>query len=135
MPAPAKPEIASANGRSWKRSTMAVGFAAATLIAATAFVAYQMTSRSKTISMVAVLPFENATGNPANDYLSNGISESLINKLSNLSGLHVISRTSAFALKGKTINSRHSHSARFAAQHQHRASQSQRFHTTVGRPL
>jgi len=53
---------------------------------------------------VAVLPFENATGDPANEYLSNGIAESLINKLSGLSGLHVISRTSAFALKSHTLD-------------------------------
>jgi TolB-like protein/Tfp pilus assembly protein PilF len=52
--------------------------------------------------LVAVLPFENATGDPAIEYLSDGISESLINRLSNLPGLRVISRTSAFAFKGKT---------------------------------
>ena len=52
---------------------------------------------------MAVLPFENATGDPANDYLSDGISESLINKLSSLPGLRVISRRSAFAFKGKKL--------------------------------
>ncbi|HEV2042503.1 MAG TPA: hypothetical protein VGT81_21080, partial [Casimicrobiaceae bacterium] len=53
------------------------------------------------IGLVAVLPFENATGDPAIEYLSDGISECLINKLSSLNGLRVISRTSAFAFKGK----------------------------------
>jgi TolB-like protein len=69
-----------------------------------AVVACKTTFRSAAIGMVAVLPFENATGDPANEYLSNGISESLINKLSRLTGLHVISRTSAFAFKGKKLD-------------------------------
>jgi TolB-like protein/Tfp pilus assembly protein PilF len=55
------------------------------------------------IDLVAVLPFENTTGDPAIDYLSDGIAECLINKLSSLKGLRVISRTSAFAFKGKAM--------------------------------
>jgi len=54
-----------------------------------------------TITSLAVLPFENATGDTAVDYLSAGISESLINKLSGLEGLRVISRFSAFRFKAK----------------------------------
>lgn len=53
--------------------------------------------------LLAVLPFENATADPAIDYLSDGISESLINRLSNVHGLRVISRTSAFSFKGKKL--------------------------------
>ncbi len=75
----------------------------AALLAAGSFVAYRMALRSSAPNMVAVLPFENATGDPANEYLSDGISESLINKLSGLSGLHVISRTSAFGFKGQKL--------------------------------
>lgn len=55
------------------------------------------------VGLVAVLPFENATGDSAIEYLSDGISECLINKLSSLNGLRVISRTSAFAFKGKKM--------------------------------
>jgi TolB-like protein/Tfp pilus assembly protein PilF len=73
------------------------------LFAVGAVVIFQMNTRSAVIGSVAVLPFENATGDPANDYLSDGISESLINKLSSLSGLRIISRTSAFAFKGKKM--------------------------------
>ena len=55
------------------------------------------------IDLVAVLPFENTTGDPAIEYLSDGIAECLINKLSSLKGLRVISRTSAFAFKGRAM--------------------------------
>jgi TolB-like protein len=70
---------------------------------ARAFVLYRGAAKGASIGSVAVLPFENATGDPANEYLSDGISESLINKLSSLPGLRVISRTSAFAFKGKAV--------------------------------
>jgi TolB-like protein/Tfp pilus assembly protein PilF len=81
-------------------------FSAAALVAVLAvggLVTFLMTNRSAAIASVAVLPFENATGDTAIEYLSDGISESLINKLSGLSGLRVISRTSAFAFKGKKM--------------------------------
>ena len=73
------------------------------VLAVGAVVAYKTVLRGGAIDMVAVLPFENATGDPANEYLSDGISESLINKLSGVKGLRVISRTSAFALKGAKL--------------------------------
>ena len=74
-----------------------------TLLAVAAIMTFEIAGRSAVIGSVAVLPFENATGDPALGYLSDGISESLINKLSTVNGLHVISRTSAFAFKGKKM--------------------------------
>jgi serine/threonine protein kinase/tetratricopeptide (TPR) repeat protein len=58
------------------------------------------------IDSIAVLPFANQSGNPDNEYLSDGISETLINSLSELTGLKVIARTSSFNYKGKQINPR-----------------------------
>jgi len=88
---------------------------AAVLVAAVAVAAgalYGKARRGASIGSVAVLPFENATGDPANDYLSDGISENLINKLSSLPGLRVISRRSAFAFKGqKLVRRRSAHSS------------------------
>jgi TolB-like protein/DNA-binding winged helix-turn-helix (wHTH) protein len=50
---------------------------------------------------LAVLPLKNLTGDAANDYLSDGITESLINELSRIDTLKVISRSSVFAFKNK----------------------------------
>ena len=88
----------------WGQRRLALGTAGLlAALAAGAFVLYRGAARAASIGSVAVLPFENATGDPANEYLSDGISESLINKLSSLPGLRVISRTSAFAFKGKPV--------------------------------
>ncbi len=49
---------------------------------------------------VAVLPFVNMSGDPANDYLGDGLSEEIINALVKVPDLQVASRTSAFTYKG-----------------------------------
>jgi len=50
---------------------------------------------------IAVLPFVNGSADQENEYLSDGISDELINALTKVDGLRIASRTSAFALKGK----------------------------------
>lgn len=50
---------------------------------------------------VAVLPFVNMSGDPAKEYLGDGMAEELLNDLANTSDLHVAARTSSFAFKGK----------------------------------
>src|SRR3989441_660237 len=50
---------------------------------------------------IAVLPFVNASADPENEYLSDGITDELINALTKVEGLRIASRTSVFALKGK----------------------------------
>ena len=53
---------------------------------------------------IAVLPFVNMSGDPANEYFSDGISEEILNLLTKLPKLRVSSRTSSFAFKGKKIH-------------------------------
>jgi len=53
---------------------------------------------------IAVLPFENASNDPNAEYLSEGISEALINSLTELQQLRVIARSTASHYKGKDVD-------------------------------
>jgi adenylate cyclase len=53
---------------------------------------------------ICVLPFANMSGDPDQDYFSDGISEDIITDLSKVSALSVISRNSAFQYKGKSVD-------------------------------
>ena len=55
---------------------------------------------------IAVLPFVNASPDPGAEFLSDGITDELIDALTKLEGLRVASRTSVFALKGKPLDVR-----------------------------
>jgi TolB-like protein/DNA-binding SARP family transcriptional activator/Flp pilus assembly protein TadD len=52
-------------------------------------------------SSIAVLPFVNLSGDPANEYLSDGLTEELLHRLAQVPGLQVAARTSTFAFKGR----------------------------------
>ena len=60
-------------------------------------------SRAGAIRSIVVLPLMNTSGNPDTEYLSDGISESLINNLSQLPGVKVIARSSSFKYKGREV--------------------------------
>ncbi len=55
---------------------------------------------------IAVLPLANVNADPANEYLSDGLSDEIMGALGKVPGLRVASRTSAFAFKGKTLDAR-----------------------------
>jgi len=52
---------------------------------------------------IAVLPFINMSGDPEQEYFSDGITEDIITDLSKVSGLSVVARNTAFTYKGKTV--------------------------------
>ena len=53
---------------------------------------------------VAVLPFTNMSGDPKQDYFSDGLSEELLNALASIRGLQVAARTSSFSFKDKGMD-------------------------------
>jgi serine/threonine protein kinase/TolB-like protein/Tfp pilus assembly protein PilF len=73
------------------------------MVGAAAFL-YHGRSSLQEISSIAVLPFVNVGADPNTEYLSDGITESLINNLSQLPNLAVMSRSSVFRYKGKDVD-------------------------------
>lgn len=95
------------------RHRLGLGIAGAILlaVAAIAYLGYFRRDRQlapvvakAAITSIAVLPFVNASNNPDAEYLSEGISESLINNLSQLPQLKVIARSSSFKFRGNEVN-------------------------------
>jgi eukaryotic-like serine/threonine-protein kinase len=88
----------------WSRRTMVISCLAfvfvVTLIALSAF--YFGAPRNR-INSVAVLPFVNTSADPSMEYLSDGITEGIMDRLSGLPNVKVISRTSAFRYKRRDI--------------------------------
>jgi len=99
---PSGPEALPAPGKWRWVAGLAVGFILA-LIGAAAFLLHSRGSQHE-ISSVAVLPFVNASNDPNTDYLSDGLTESLINSLSQISNLAVMSRSSVFHYKGRDVD-------------------------------
>ena len=53
---------------------------------------------------IAVLPFDNMSGDPSQEYFSDGLTEQIINGLCKVSNLFVIARNSSFAYKGRSVD-------------------------------
>jgi len=79
------------------------GIVAVALLAGAAFL-WRSRSDQAQISSVAVMPFVNASNDPNSEYLSDGITESLINNLSQLPNLVVMARSSVFRYKGRDVD-------------------------------
>jgi eukaryotic-like serine/threonine-protein kinase len=89
------------------RRTMVIGGVALILIAALIAVGTSHLGRTRSrISSIAVMPFVNSSGDPNAEYLSDGITDGIIDKLSALPNIKVISRTSVFRYKKREIEPR-----------------------------
>ena len=75
--------------------------AVVTAAAAIVFDSYRSRNSGKSIQSIAVMPFVNASGNAELDYLSDGMTETLIRNLSQLPNLNVKARSSVFRYKGR----------------------------------
>ncbi len=83
-----------------------VAAAVLTSIAVTFFLGREYFSPEETINSIAVLPFANQTGDPASDYLSDGLAESVIFSLSRMPYLRVMSRDSSFRYRDAAVDAR-----------------------------
>ncbi|HSE38884.1 MAG TPA: protein kinase, partial [Blastocatellia bacterium] len=83
----------------------AIGVLGALVLGAVGFAAYLNARNTEAaIESIAVLPFVNQNHDPNTEYLSDGITESIINSLSQLPNLKVMSRNSVFHYKGKDMD-------------------------------
>ena len=87
-----------------KRAAVILSFMVLATIALGLWFARSYSPTSAQIDSIAVMPFVNATGNTEIDYLSDGITESLINSLSQIPKLSVKARSSVFTYKGKEVS-------------------------------
>jgi len=67
------------------------------------YVLYRRLLAAPRIDAIAVMPFANVGGNPDTEWLSDGLTESIINGLSSAPGLKVMSRNSVFRYKGREV--------------------------------
>jgi TolB-like protein/DNA-binding winged helix-turn-helix (wHTH) protein/Tfp pilus assembly protein PilF len=61
-------------------------------------------TRQRWIGSLAVLPLENLSGDPEQEYFADGLTEALINSLAKIGALRVVSRTSAMRYKGTRLS-------------------------------
>jgi serine/threonine protein kinase/Tfp pilus assembly protein PilF len=83
---------------------VAAGAIALAIAALLGITVYLFMGRGKPIDSMAVMPFLNASADLSQEYLSDGITESLINSLSQLPNLKVLARTTVFSYKNRAID-------------------------------
>jgi TolB-like protein len=94
------------HGRGALVAVAALAVAAAALFGYIAYSRHSAGGGAAGARSVAVLPFQNVGGDPETEYLSDGIAESIIGSLSQLSQLRVMARSTVFRYKGKDVDPR-----------------------------
>jgi len=96
----------SAKASKWERSKdlLTVSVFVLVLIAGVLAFRYFPIRDSRPIESIAVMPFVNASGNSEMEYLSDGLTDTLIGSLTQLSGLSVKAPSSVFRYKGKDVD-------------------------------
>jgi serine/threonine-protein kinase len=98
-------EYAVTKAKSHKLATAIIGVLLVGVISTVGYFAFVSRGGStKQINSIAVMPFVNESGNPDVEYLSDGMTETLINSLSQIPNLSVKARSSVFRYKGKEID-------------------------------
>ena len=102
----ARVEVSLEQSKPAKRKMVVWAVYAAAIVALLVGAAFLWRNRSdhREISSVAVMPFVNASNDPNSEYLSDGITESLINNLSELPNLAVMARSSVSRYKGRDVD-------------------------------
>jgi serine/threonine protein kinase/tetratricopeptide (TPR) repeat protein len=98
--AAASAPLVAAPSRSREKVAMGAGVVLLAVAAAVGVYFVRQGSEKRTVNSIAVLPFVNATGDPSNEYLSDGLTESLIGTLSQLPNFKVMARSTVFRFKG-----------------------------------
>ena len=97
---------ARSSGRKLDRWIIGILAAAVVVLLANQFVPHRNRTDSALAKAIAVLPLANDTGDPANEYFSDGLSEELISALAQIKELRVIARTSSFHFKNTNEESK-----------------------------
>ncbi len=90
--------------RNFDKRLIAAPFLLAIIVLAGFFGYRYLNSSAKQIESIAVMPFVNESGNADVEYLSDGMTETLINSLSQIPSLSVKARSSVFRYKGKELD-------------------------------
>jgi TolB-like protein/Tfp pilus assembly protein PilF len=88
------------------RRILTIAIAVLVVLAATLIYFFYVARPSKPIDSIAILPLTNTANDPNTEYLSDGITESIISNLSRLPQLKVMARSTVFHFKGKEIDPR-----------------------------
>lgn len=85
-----------------KRNSLVIGISALAVVALGLYLIFAR--REQAIDSLAILPFENVGGSAEQEYLADGVTESIINNLTKIASLRVVPRSTVFRFKGKEMD-------------------------------